>query len=117
MIEIDIPTIDPVQHEPKIFLGMTKRQVLCVLPGVALAVGLAMLFKNISIDLMVIGVILGIAPAVLFGWLKPYNMPLEKYLLLLWNNQTNPQNYRIYTLGILEQINIPYGLTLRILNK
>lgn len=95
MIEIDVPTIDPIQHQPKIVLGMNKRQLICVVPGLVIAVILGSWLSSYSIDLMIVGVLIGAAPAVAFGWLRPYNMPFENYLQLLITNFMNPQK-RIY---------------------
>jgi hypothetical protein len=96
MIEIDIPTIDPMQHEPKIFFGMTSRQCLCIVPGIALGVSLFMLTKTLSMDLAVIMLLLSVAPAVCFGWLSPYNMKFEQYIKLLWFNNFVASPKRIY---------------------
>ena len=86
MIEIDIPSIDPLNHEPKIFVGMTARQCKCILPGGLLAIGAFMLTKNISMDVATLASIITVTPFVLFGWLKMYNMKLEDYLKLWYYN-------------------------------
>lgn len=96
MIEIDIPSIDPIQHEPKIFFGMTSRQCICIVPGVALGVGLFMLTYGINQDLAIISCGLAVAPAVCLGWVSPYNMKFEQYLRLLWFNTFVSNPKRIY---------------------
>ena len=96
MIEIDIPSIDPIQHEPKIFFGMTSRQCICIVPGVGLGVGLFVLTYGISQDLAVILCGLSVAPSVCLGWLKPYNMKFEQYVKLLWFNTFVSNPKRIY---------------------
>lgn len=96
MIEIDIPAIDPIQHEPKIFVGMSARQCLCIVPGVALGVGAYFLFSAISSDLAFIGAILFILPAILMGWCKPYNMKFEQYVQLVYFNTFVANPKRIY---------------------
>ena len=96
MIEIDIPSIDPIQHEPKIFVGMTSRQCLCIVPGLAIGFGLAMLLKNINLDFAVIGMSLGVVPAVLLGWYTPYNMKFEQYAKLWYFNTFVANSKRIY---------------------
>lgn len=96
MIEIDIPAIDPIQHEPKIFVGMSARQCLCIVPGVALGVGAYFLFSKISTDLAFIGAIAFILPAILMGWCKPYNMKFEQYVQLLYFNTFVANPKRIY---------------------
>lgn len=86
MIEIDIPSIDPIQHEPKIILGLTSRQCLFIVPGVGLGIASFLLLKNISLDLAVITTALCVFPAVLFGWYRPFNMKFEQYLKLCYFN-------------------------------
>ena len=96
MIEIDIPAIDPIQHEPKIFVGLSARQCLCILPGAALAVGAYFLFNTFSSDLSFISAITCVVGAVLMGWCKPYNMKFEQYLQLLYFNTFVANPKRIY---------------------
>lgn len=97
MIEIDIPTIDPIQHEPKIFLRMSKRQILCIVPAAILAIVSVVFLNslNVSMDILVIVVGIIVLPAACFGWVRLYNMPFEQYLKLLIDNYTSPQE-RIY---------------------
>ena len=96
MIEIDIPAIDPIQHEPKVFVGMSARQCLCIVPGAALGVGAYFLFGAISSDLAIIGAALFIIPAILMGWYKPYNMKFEQYVQLIYFNTFVANPKRIY---------------------
>lgn len=96
MIEIDIPTIDPIRHEPKIFLGMTSRQCICIVPGVLLAVAAFMAFINISQDLAVVSAGICIAPSICLGWVAPYNMRFEQYVKLWWFNNFVAEPKRIY---------------------
>ena len=96
MIEIDIPSIDPMQHEPKIFIGMTSRQCLCIVPGVGVGAALFALTHGISQDLAIILCGLAVAPAVCLGWIAPYNMKFEQYIKLLWFNTFVSNPKRIY---------------------
>lgn len=96
MIEIDIPSIDPIQHEPKIFLGMTSRQCLCITPGVALGAALFALFYKYSLDLAVITLGIAVIPAVCMGWCSPYNMKFEQFMKLVWFNTFVSNPKRIY---------------------
>jgi hypothetical protein len=96
MIEIDIPTIDPIQHEPKIFLGMTSRQCLCIVPGLGLGVLLFVLLNKVSSDLAMISLGLCVVPAVLMGWYSPYNMRFEQFVKLWWFNNFVSNSKRIY---------------------
>jgi len=92
MIEIDIPTIDPMQHEPKVFLHMTARQIICILPSAILGILAFVLLKDVSLDFAVISVMIIVAPAIVLGWYKPFNMPFEKYAkLYIMNHYVNPQ--------------------------
>ena len=83
LIEVDIPSIDPIQHEPKLIFGMTLRQAICVIVGGVGGVG-AFLLMHFLVpgvqDLAVVGFLLFALPAVLMGWYKPYNMKAEEYL-------------------------------------
>lgn len=96
MIEIDIPSIDPIQHEPKIFMGMTSRQCLCIVPGLVGGLGLAFATFSISMDLAIICLFVCIIPAVLMGWYSPYNMKFEQYVKLLYFNNFVANSKRIY---------------------
>ena len=96
MIEIDIPSIDPIQHKPKIFLGMTSRQILCLVPGVALGAALFMLTYKMSLDIAVIAVGVAVIPSVCMGWLTPYNIKFEDYVKLVYFNNFVANQKRIY---------------------
>jgi hypothetical protein len=105
MIEIDIPSIDPMQHEPKIFFGLTSRQCLCVVPGVGIGAALFFLAYP-NIDLAVIALSAAVIPAVCMGWLKPYNMKFEQYLKLLWFNTFISNPKRIYKTDNEEEVKL-----------
>ena len=107
MIEIDIPSIDPIQHEPKVFMGMTARQILCIVPGVGLGILFFMLTKDINQDLAVISCGLAVGPAVCLGWLKPYNMKFEQYVKLLYFNTFVANPKRIYKTDMAEEVKLP----------
>lgn len=96
MIEIDIPSIDPIQHEVKIFMGMTARQCLCIVPGGGLGFGLFMLTRSLSTDVAMALLILCVVPAVFMGWYKPYNMKFEQFVQLWWFNTFVSNPKRIY---------------------
>lgn len=86
MIEIDIPTIDPMQHEPKIFMGMTSRQCICMVAGVGLGCLAALSLYSINMDLAIVVTMLCVVPAVAMGWYTPFNMKCEEYLKLKYFN-------------------------------
>ena len=89
MIEVDIPSIDPIQHEPKLILGMSLRQAICAIVGGTLGVGAYLLFHFLipSVqDLAILGFLIFAIPAVLMGWYKTYNIKAEDYLKLCYYN-------------------------------
>ena len=96
MIEIDIPSIDPIQHEAKIFLGMTSRQSLCLVPGLILGGAAFATLFSVSIDLAVVALVICVVPSVCMGWIKPYNMKFEDYVKLLYFNEFKQDKRRIY---------------------
>lgn len=96
MIEIDIPSIDPIQHKPKVFLGMTSRQIICIVPAVALAGTLFALTCKFSMDLAVILAGICVVPAICLGWITPYNMKFEDYAKLVYFNTFVASPKRIY---------------------
>ena len=105
MIEIDIPSIDPIQHEAKIFLGMTSRQSVCLVPGLIAGGALfAVLFPLIGIDWAVMALVICVAPAVCMGWVKPYNMKFEDYVRLLYFNEFKQDKRRIYKTDTAEVV-------------
>lgn len=103
MIEIDIPSIDPLQHEPKIFLGMSSRQILCLVPGLIVGVALFVATYQKSMDTAVVLTGLSVAPAVCFGWLKPYNMKFEQYIKLWYFNTFVANQKRIYKTDLAQE--------------
>lgn len=96
MIEIDIPSIDPIQHEPKIFFGMTSRQCICAVVGCGLGVLAALTLWGVSEDMAVIGCGICVVPAIALGWYKPYNMKCEDYVKLMYYNTFVANAKRIY---------------------
>ena len=96
MIEIDIPSIDPIQHKPKVFFGMTSRQIICIIPGVGLGAILFAACYSWSLDIALIALGISVVPAVCLGWLTPYNMVFEDYVKLVYFNTFVSNPKRIY---------------------
>lgn len=96
MIEIDIPSIDPIQHKPKVFFGMTTRQIICIIPGVGLGAILFALCYSWSLDIALLLLGISVVPAVCLGWLTPYNMVFEDYVKLVYFNTFVSNPKRIY---------------------
>lgn len=96
MIEIDIPTIDPIQHTPKVFLGLTARQIVCVIPSAAAGIAVFFALRKLNLDMATILACLCVAPGVCLGWLRPYNMKFEDFVKLWWFNSFVSEPKRIY---------------------
>lgn len=96
MIEIDIPSIDPIQHEPRVFLGMSARQIICIVPGVALGTVFFMLGSKQSMDLGIVLAAIPVSLAVAMGWYKRFNMKFEDYVRLWYFNNFVSCPKRIY---------------------
>lgn len=96
MIEIDIPSIDPMQHQPKIFFGMTSRQCLCIVPGVSLGAALFWFTRQINMDVAICLCITAVVPFVCLGWITPYNMKFEQFVKLWFFNTFISNPRRIY---------------------
>jgi hypothetical protein len=99
MIEVDIPSIDPIQHEPKLIFGMTMRQTVCAIVGGGLGIGLYFLLQGLVgvMEISMGGFLICALPAVLLGWYKPYNMKAEDYAQLVYYN-----NFIAYPTRILK---------------
>lgn len=104
MIEIDIPSIDPIQHQPKVFIGMTLRQIICVVPSIAVSAILFGLTYKLSDELAIILVLIVMFPAILIGWYKPYNMNFEDYAKLWFYNEFQSNPKRILKTDSMEEI-------------
>jgi len=72
MIRADIPQ-DVTEYKEQFFLGMTGRQILCVVLMLVLAVGTFLIGKNfVTTDILVYLIVLEVAPLAAVGFLK-YN--------------------------------------------
>lgn len=79
MIEVNIPN-NIYEYKPKFMLGLTGRQFICiVLTAVLIFLDFAFLRPFIG-DLAIVLAAVPATFAALFGWIKPYGMPFEKYL-------------------------------------
>ena len=79
MVEVSIPN-NIHEYKPKFMLGLTGRQMFCVV----LTAGFILLdFKFLKPYIGDLAVVIAAVPAFLaacFGWVTPYGMPFEKYL-------------------------------------
>lgn len=79
---IDGPvTQDILKYKAKMIANFTIREAVSIAFGFGVVFGTFMFFKDADIDFKIyVGSILA-TPCFLFGFLKPYGQPLEKYLL------------------------------------
>ncbi len=87
MIDVEINE-DSRKYELKIFLGMTKRQLLCVGVGIILTLILFSLLpkEKLSLEVRAFIGVLPLLPCWAIGWWKPYNIPAEQYIKILLTN-------------------------------
>lgn len=79
-IELPIPK-DIRKYETKLIGPLTTRQTICIVPACALgALAYITLSKIAPRDLAMFACMLVIVPFIVFGWFKPYGIPLEKFL-------------------------------------
>ncbi len=81
MIRADVPQ-DVREYKEQFFLGMTGRQILCVVLMLALAVGTFLVGKNfLTTDILVYLIVLEVAPLAAVGFLKYNGMGFEKIIV------------------------------------
>ena len=109
MIEVDIPSIDPIQHEPKLIFGMTLRQTICLIVGGGLGLGFYFLIQSLVgvMEISMLGFLIFSLPAVLMGWYKPFNMKAEEYAKLVWYNNFIAYPTRILKSDGAEDVKLP----------
>ncbi len=94
MLEIEMPK-DIKNYEPKILGPLTLRQLVCL--GIASSYGIPFILLthgDIVVRIM-IGLMLMI-PVLLCGWLKIYNEPFEKFLIIIIINKFIKPSKRVY---------------------
>lgn len=97
-IEKEIPK-DISKYESKLISAFTTRQVVCGVPGILLGVGTYFLLRNfIEGDLVFILAFIVALPLLLCGWYKPYGIPFEKYISIVFVSQVlAPKNRKYVT--------------------
>lgn len=95
-IEREIPK-DISKYESKLIGPFTTRQVVCGVPGMGLAIGCYFLLRpyvtddvNFFIDILVA------LPFLVCGWIKPYGIPFEKYISIVFVSQVLAPKHRKY---------------------
>lgn len=102
---MEIPK-DIRKYEAKLIGPLTTRQAICLVPAVALAVLAYTTLDNfLSQDVCLFIVIIIVAPFLLCGWFKPYNMPFEKFLQTVFVSVVlAPVNRKYVTKNVYEEI-------------
>lgn len=81
MIKADVPQ-DVTEYKEQFFLGMTGRQILCVVIMIVFAVGTFLIGKNfVATDVLTYLVVLEVAPLAAVGFLKYNGMGFEKIIV------------------------------------
>ena len=95
---IGVPVHEDVSsYEEKIYAGFTKRQVICIGGGAALAVALGVGligFAGIPSSIASYIIMIICVPIMLLAMLKPDDLPLEEWLGLALSTLDNPQQLK-----------------------
>lgn len=95
-IEREIPK-DISKYEAKLIGPFTTRQVVCGVPGIGLALGSYFLLRPyISEDMCFFIALLVSLPLLLCAVAKPYGIPFEKYISIIFVSQVLAPKYRKY---------------------
>lgn len=101
MIEIEMSK-NIKEFEPKLMGPLTTRQLICVAIGVAIGVPIALLVPLSPMFKVIIGILCA-SPALLCGWLKIFDIPLEKFFIDdILGLLRNPQKRRYKTANTWE---------------
>ena len=79
MIEVPM-TKDIRDYEPKVIGIFTARQLVCICIASAYGIPLAFLLPIEDITLRITVAVLLMAPVIICGWVKAYEMPLETFV-------------------------------------
>lgn len=88
-IAIEVPVRKEILiYKEKLFFGFSLRQFISM--TITLIITLIVGFLNhftwqFSIDDLGIGLMIISSPILSFGWIKPNDLPMEKYLQIRWN--------------------------------
>ena len=109
MIEVDIPSVDPIQHEPRLILGLTLRQAVCLIVGGGLGAAAYFLLESFihNPQVSAMGLVIFLLPACCLGWYKPFNMKCEDYVKLIYYNNFVCYPTRILKTDGAEDIKLP----------
>lgn len=96
---------DITEFEPRLLFGLTKRQLICA--GIAFGVG-SLLFNvistfDLSLTTRVCVTVILCFPILCVGWVKPFNMPLEKFFIKCFLPlKMNPSKKYYKTVGLYD---------------
>lgn len=80
MIKADVPQ-DVTEYKEQFFLGMTGRQIICVVLMIVLAVGTFLIGRNfVTIDILIYLIVFEVAPLAAVGFLNYNGMGFEKLI-------------------------------------
>lgn len=108
MIEVEMNR-DVRTFEPKILGPFTRRQLICLAIAAGYAFPIAVILPVSVMAKFIIGVVLAI-PAILCGYVKIFNLPLEQFVMscvipLLTNPKTRIYQSENYYDELLKQAN------------
>lgn len=80
MIKADVPQ-DVTEYKEQFFLGMTGRQIICVVLMIVLAIGTFLVGRNfVNIDILIYLIVFEVAPLAAVGFLNYNGMGFEKLI-------------------------------------
>lgn len=84
MIEVSIPN-DILKYESKLIGPFTTRQTVSLIASGIVGFGLYKLFQGV-LPMETLGylIVILIVPILAIGWWKPYNIPLEKFAVIIF---------------------------------
>ena len=102
-IEKVIPK-DTRQFKPKLIAFFTTRQVLCMIPAVA--IGLLLFFgigDAATTEAKLFSITIFALPLILIGWYEPYGLPFEKFVKTVFISMVLSPKYRKYKTKRLDE--------------
>ena len=96
MIQVEIPK-DIRKYESKLVGPFTTRQTICFSIAAVIAVLLYFFIGQfVAGDVLFFIIFVGVSPALIFGWLKPYGMTCEHFLATAFVSLVISPKYRKY---------------------
>lgn len=106
MIEIEIPK-DISKIESKMIWIFTKRQLIALIAGLAVCIpaymGIGKLIPSDNSAKIFIIIILAL-PFIAFGWIKPYEMPFEQFIISIFRSLVVATKVRKYSTNNLYEV-------------